>query len=613
MKIKLNKREIGILTIALVVGLIFGWLFFHSSGNNVAEEGHNHELEAGQVKTTWTCSMHPQIKKDQAGQCPICGMDLIPLENDLEEEAAAPEEVQMSNAAIKLAEVETAIVKIGKPERTVFLLGTVKPDERNISELTARFGGRIEKLFVNFTGQDVKKGQKLAMIYSPELISAQKELLEALKYKETNPGFYKATRTKLKLWDLSEEQIDNLEKAGETQHYFELLSPISGTVTMRHVSLGDYVKEGNPLFEVINLRKVWVMFDAYESDLPWIRSGDEMSFVIQSVPGKTFKGKVKYIDPFINAKTRVAKVRVELNNPNLELKPEMYASGTLQSKMKQTDDLLIPRSAVLWTGKRAMVYVKVPNRKQNSFVYREIGLGPKAGNFYVVLEGLMEGEEIAVNGVFKIDASAQLAGKPSMMNPSADGGKVSTGHKHGGTTMSDEEMEQMESSDTKSGLDSKSNPDLKKGIPQAFRKQLSAVLDKYLELKDAFVETDEAKAEAKAKLVLEALDKVDMGLLKGDAHNMWMNIQKPLKENLSGIVQMKGIEMKRSHFSIVSDKLSEALKMFGVHTEKTVYLEFCPMANDNNGAYWVSLDKEIKNPYFGDKMLTCGEVKEVIQ
>jgi len=601
MKIKLNKREIGIMAIALVAGLIFGWLFFNGSGNTVIEDGHNHELETGQEKTVWTCSMHPQIKKDEAGQCPICGMDLIPLENDMKEEAAAPEEVQMSQAAMKLAEVETTIVKKGKPERTVFLLGTVKPDERNISELTARFGGRIEKLFINFTGQDVKKGQKLAMIYSPELISAQKELLETMKYKETNPGFYKATRTKLKLWDLTEEQIDNLEKAGETQHYFELLSPISGTVTMRHVSLGDYIKEGNPLFEVINLRKVWVMFDAYESDLPWIRTGDEMNFTIQSVPGKTYKGKVKYIDPFINAKTRVAKVRVELNNPNLELKPEMYASGTLQSKMEQTTDLLIPRSAVLWTGKRAVVYVKVPNRKQTSFVYREIGLGSQAGNFYVILDGLKEGEEIAINGVFKIDASAQLAGKPSMMNP--DGGKVSTGHNHGGTPMSDEDMGKMDES-------AKPNPALKKDVPKAFKQQLGAVLDKYLELKDAFVETDEAKAEARAEFILEELENVDMGLLKGDAHNSWMKIQKPLKDNLKGIVQMKGIEMKRKHFSIVSDNLYKVLEAFGNPDAQQLYYQYCPMAFDDEGAYWISNEKQIRNPYFGDKMLKCGETKK---
>ena len=602
MKTKINKREIVIITIAMAAGLIFGWIFFHGSGNTNYETEHNHELQAGQEKTIWTCSMHPQIKMDEPGQCPICGMDLIPLENDMEDEAAAPEEIQMSEAAIKLAEVETAIVKKGKPERTVFLLGTVKPDERNISELTARFGGRIEKLFVNFTGQNVKKGQKLAMIYSPELISAQKELLEALKYKETNPGFYKATRTKLKLWDLSEEQIDNLEKAGETQHYFELLSPISGTVTMRHVSLGDYVKEGNPLFEVINLRKVWVMFDAYESDLPWIRIGDEMNFTIQSVPGKTFSGKVKYIDPFINAKTRVAKVRVELNNPNLELKPEMYASGTLKSKMEQTDDLLIPRSSVLWTGKRAVVYVKVPNRKQTSFVYREIGLGPQAGNFYVVLDGLHEGEEIAINGVFKIDASAQLAGKPSMMNP--EGGKASTGHNHGGTPMSDEEMEKM---DDKPGKDKKTGS---YELPMAFIMQLEKMTGEYLKLKDAFVATNENEAEEAAQKTLEALNNVDMKLLSGDAHNVWMGSQKPFKENLQGIIQMKGIEMKRRHFSIVSDNLYKVLEAFGNPEIQPLYYQYCPMAFDDEGAYWISNEKEIRNPYFGDKMLKCGEVKK---
>ena len=191
------------------------------------------------------------------------------------------------------------------------------------------------------------------------------------------------------------------------------------------MALGDYVKEGNPLFEVIDLHKVWVMFDAYESDLPWIRKGDKINFTMQSLPGKTYSGKVSYIDPFIDPSTRVAQVRIEMNNPDLKFKPEMFANGVLESNIaEKSDALLIPKSSILWTGKRAVVYVKVPNRKNPSFLYRVIDLGPEAGNFYVVASGLMEGEEIATNGVFKIDASAQLAGKPSMMNP--DGGKVNT-------------------------------------------------------------------------------------------------------------------------------------------------------------------------------------------
>lgn len=435
MKTNINKRDMKLMAITLLAGFFFGWLFFHSSNN---ETTHDHEQETVAKETIYTCSMHPQIKQNKPGLCPICAMELIPLATiESEGDHVDPNEIQMTKAALALASIQTTIVKKGIPEKDVQLLGKVKADERKISELTARFGGRIEKLFINYTGQQVRKGEKLGNIYSPELITAQKELLEAVKYKTSNPSFYKASRAKLKLWDLTDAQIDAIETRGETKTYFDIQSPISGTVTKRHVSIGDYIKEGSPLFEVINLSKVWVMFDAYESDLPWIKKGDQIEFTLQSVPGKQFNGKVTFIDPFIDPQTRVAQVRVELNNPDGQLKPEMFASGILKSNTAQnTHELLIPKSAILWTGKRAVVYVKVPDRESNTFLYRQITLGPEAGNFYVVTDGLSEGEEIATNGVFKIDAAVQLAGKSSMMNP--DGGQVSTGHNHGEMEMNEE-------------------------------------------------------------------------------------------------------------------------------------------------------------------------------
>ena len=563
---KIDRKTLIIGAAALILGLLLGWAIFGGSSPKASEQTELAENDHAGEAEIWTCSMHPQIRMDEPGQCPICGMDLIPLEEEVsEDEITSPDEIQMSEAGMKLAEVQTVRVRKGQPERTVYLLGIVKPDERNIAELTARFGGRIEKLSVNFTGQNVRKGDKLATIYSPELISAQRELLEAAKYRETNPGFYKAARTKLSLWDLTEDQINSLENSGEVQHYFSLLSPISGTVTKRDVSIGDYIKVGSPMFEVINLKKVWVMFDAYESDLPWISTGDEIEFTIQSLPARIFKGKVKYIDPFIDEKTRVAKVRIELNNPKLELKPEMFANGILRSKIKSTNDLLIPKSAILWTGKRAVVYVKVPNRKQPTFVYREIVLGPEAGNFYVVASGLQEGEEIAVNGVFKIDAAAQLAGKPSMMNP--EGGKINTmpGMDMGGGD--EAEMEETSSSKSKTEKNTEETP-------MAFKMQLGKVVDQYLILKDAFVSSDEKVVEAAARKTLDALEKVDMTLLKGDAHNQWMKLQKPIKDNLNGIIQMKGMEMKRSHFSIVSEKLTEAIETFDVQSNQTSLLYY---------------------------------------
>ena len=429
LKIKENyKLIIGV----FAVGLLMGWIIFHSSGEatNTAQdlnEHAGHEQESAEP-TIWTCSMHPQIKQDKPGLCPICAMDLIPLAamgsggDDVD-----PNEIVMTESAAKLASVQTMLVTSAVPEMTIRLQGKVQADERNIAELTSRYGGRIEKLFVNFTGQNVSKGEKLATIYSPALVTAQRELLEAVSFKETRPSLYTAAKGKLKLWDLTDEQITAIEARGEPQVYFEVLSPISGTVFKRHVSIGDYVKEGTGLFEIIDLTKVWVMFDAYESDLPWIKKGDMVDITFQALPGKNFTAKVSFIDPFINGKTRVAQVRVALNNSNKELKPEMFANGIVASNIAaSSDQILIPKSSVLWTGKRAVVYVKVQDRESPSFLYREIVLGPEAGAYYVVAEGLAEGEEIVVNGVFKIDAASQLQGLPSMMNPS--GGTGSTPH-----------------------------------------------------------------------------------------------------------------------------------------------------------------------------------------
>jgi Cu(I)/Ag(I) efflux system membrane fusion protein len=582
----------------LIAGLFLGWLFFHPSKaervyNNQIEnhEGHDH---ASEDPTTWTCSMHPQIKQDKPGQCPICAMDLIPIKIfQSAEDDVDPNEIVLSESAAKLADIQTLVVTKGSPQKTLYLQGKVHADERNIAELTARFGGRIEKLYVNFTGQNVRKGEKLATIYSPDLLSAQRELLEAVSFKENRPSFYTAAKAKLKLWDLTDEQITAIEENGEPQLYFEVLSPISGTVMMRHVALGDYVKEGSALFQVTDLKKIWVMFDAYESDLPWINLGDHLRLTIPSIPGKEFDGKVAFIDPFINAKTRIAKVRIELPNPGLKLKPEMFANGVLHSNIAESSDhLLIPKSSILWTGKRAVVYVKVPSRESPSFLYREIILGPEAGNFYLVAEGLNEGEEIAVNGVFKIDAASQLEGKPSMMNPG--GGKVSLGHDHG--TMTAEVIE----------------GEVETEINVEFKKQLQSVYKSYLLMKDAFVASDAKKSAEFALKVKTSLKDVDMGLLQGDAHMLWMKYLDVLESSIAAISKETNLDIQRVSFAVFNNAFYSSLKAFGLH-QGTVYYQYCPMANGDKGAFWLSDIENIENPYFGDEMLRCGETRETLE
>jgi Cu(I)/Ag(I) efflux system membrane fusion protein len=600
------KNNYKLIIVAIFVGIFFGWLFFYSSEeatlvnpDTVSHEGHDHSAEES---TIWTCSMHPQIKQNKPGKCPICAMDLIPLASmSVEGDDVDPYEIVMTESAAKLADIQSMVVSKGVPEKTIYLQGKVQSDERNVAVITARFGGRIEQLFVNFTGQNVRKGEKLATIYSPDLVTAQHELLEAVTFKESRPSLYKAVRNKLKLWDLTDKQISAIEVKGEPQYYFEILSPISGTVIMRHVAIGDYVKEGTTLFKVVDLSKIWVMFDAYESDLPWIKLGDKVDFTIQALPGKNFSAKVSYIDPFINAETRVAKVRVVVPNPKLNLKPEMFVNGLLESKIAETaNEILVPKSSVLWTGKRAVVYVKVPDRQSPSFLYREVVLGPEVGSFFVVTEGLDEGEEIATNGVFKIDAAAQLVGFPSMMNP--DGGKTSSAHNHGEGSMSDEEIKEIE--ETENGAIYYS-----KYVSDKFKKQLGDLIDVYLKMKDTFVAINENEVNLEAKKVLASLNNVDMTLLVGDAHISWMKLLANLESNLNGIISMNGIEMKRKHFSTVSDDLIDAIKKFGMPNKKAIYVQFCPMAFNNKGVYWLSDKKEIRNPYFGDKMLKCGEIK----
>jgi Cu(I)/Ag(I) efflux system membrane fusion protein len=593
----------------LIAGIFLGWLFFHPSKNStdsirpeqIGHEGHDHADEA---TTMWTCSMHPQIKLDKPGKCPICAMDLVPV-SDIQSarEDVHPDEIQMTESAARLAEIQTVRVSKGVPGKEIFLQGKVQADERKISALTARFGGRIEKLFVSFTGENVKKGDKLATIYSPDLVTAQRELLEATHYKDVRPALYQAAKGKLRLWDLTEAQIDAIEEKGEPQLYFDILSPISGTVTMRHVALGDYVKEGSALFEVIDLTHVWIMFDAYESDLPWIKKGDRVSYTLQSLPGKTFQGKVIYIDPFIDPVTRVAKVRVHKNNPGLSLKPEMFVNGSFESSIAgATNEILIPKSSILWTGKRAVVYVRVPGRDDPSFIYREIELGPESGNFYVVGEGLKEGEEIAVNGVFKIDAAAQLAGKPSMMNP--EGGKASMGHDHGTMTPGTEEehTEHQTMQESQNSLE----------VKPKFKEQLQGVYAAYLLMKDAFVASDPGKVTNYAAQLKTSLKDVDMGLVEGDAHREWMSQSEKLNKELNKISSSNDIEYQRSAFAELNDVFYTSLKSFGL-PHGTVYYQFCPMAFGDKGAYWFSADKEIKNPYFGDAMLSCGETREEME
>ena len=415
------KQKVFSISGTLIIGLFLGWLFFHSSQKN---EKKTDQLTESTKGTIWTCSMHPQIRMPKPGKCPICGMELIPLVQTVTS-SIDPDAIHMSKEAIELADVLTSKVTKQMPVKEVRLYGKVQADERLFQNQTAHVPGRIEKLYINFTGESVVKGELLAEIYSPELINAQQDLLETAKTKLHQPELYEASKEKLRQLKLTDEQIADIENSGVVQNNFKVVSNTAGTVMDRLVNTGDHVSEGAVLLEIADLSKVWVMFDAYESDLQFLHKDEKISFTIQALPGIDFTGNIIFIDPVIDPVTRVAKVRVETGNQSGKLKPEMFATGIVSSTLTEfADKVVVPKSAVLWTGKRSVVYVKQQGSDEPVFKIREVELGPMLGESYIIMKGLSEGEEIVTNGTFSVDATAQLEGKPSMMNPI--GGKTSS-------------------------------------------------------------------------------------------------------------------------------------------------------------------------------------------
>ncbi|WP_347173915.1 efflux RND transporter periplasmic adaptor subunit [Polaribacter uvawellassae] len=579
----------------LAIGLVLGWILFGNSSTQESQHNHNETTNTNQK---WTCSMHPQIMKSEPGDCPICGMDLIPAASN--SDGLLADQFMLSNNAMALANIQTSIVDKGnQQDNFIKLSGKIVENEESNAVQVSYFSGRIEKLNVSFTGEKINKGQLLATIYSPELYAAQQELITAANLKESQPTLYKAVKSKLKLWKLNDMQITQIEASGKVIENFPVYATVSGTVSAKLVEQGDYIKQGQPLLKISKLSTVWGNFDVYENQIDNFKKGQEVMVSTNAYANEEFKGKVDFIDPILNTETRIVTLRVVLNNKHNKFKPGMFVEAKIKNRTgNKNNTVSIPSSAVLWTGKRSVVYIK-QNTTKPVFEMREITLGKKLGDSYEVLEGLSNGDEIVTNGVFTIDAAAQLQGKKSMMNKV--GGKVMTGHEgHLG----------METKKTNKIDHSKMNERIKVSIN--FQNQLENVFNSYIKLKDELVNEDANNAMLTSKIILENISQVDMKQLTDkNAHNHWMTIEKEIKVSANSISKSSDIKVQRDHFKHLSSHLINAIKLFGIN--KKVFVDFCPMANNNKGAYWLSKQQKITNPYYGQAMLSCGEVKQILE
>ncbi|WP_335964292.1 efflux RND transporter periplasmic adaptor subunit [Galbibacter sp. PAP.153] len=406
------KKNTIYIIIAAIAGLLLGYVLF--SGTNAVEKKEEHLHSKNEQM--WTCSMHPQIMRPEPGDCPICGMDLIPAGHQ-DKDSINVNRFSMTKNAMALANIQTTIVgNITAKANTISLSGKIQPNEDETFTQPAHFNGRIEKLYVKSVGETVNKGQAIAVLYSPELISAQQELLTAYKMKESQPGLYTAVRNKFKNWMIPEKEINEIVSSGKVKNRFTIYSHISGVVTNLEATEGSHIMDGKAIFTTANLNSVWAVFDAYETQIPNIKKGQKIQITTNAYPSKTINATINYIDPILNTETRTVEVRAVLKNQDSALKPGMFVQATLQNVGTESNmEISIPASAVMWTGKRSVVYVK-DTAGTPTFEMRRIEIGSKNGEYYTVINGLQNGEEVVTQGTFTVDAAAQLQGKASMMN-----------------------------------------------------------------------------------------------------------------------------------------------------------------------------------------------------
>ncbi|MFQ5466049.1 MAG: efflux RND transporter periplasmic adaptor subunit [Thermodesulfobacteriota bacterium] len=355
----------------------------------------------------WQAPMDPTYIADEPGKSPM-GMDLVPVYEG-EEDASEPGTVKIDPVTVQNIGVRTAEVKRMPLSRTVRTVGRVDYDEKRVYMVHAKIDGWVEKLYFDFTGQEVKKGDMLLEFYSPKLISAQEEFLLARRYagavKEVGrSSLLDLARRRLELWDVPAHQIAELEETGRAMRTLHIESPATGIIIKKPVVEGLYVKPGTNLYTIADISKVWVYADIYEYETPWVKVGQAAEVTVPAYPGRVFKGKVSFIYPFLEPKTRTLKVRLEFKNPGFKLKPDMYVNVKLASVVGRSA-IAVPKEAVLLSGERSVVML---SRGGGKFMPREVTLGVETEDHYQVLGGLSEGDIVVTSAQFLIDSEAKL-------------------------------------------------------------------------------------------------------------------------------------------------------------------------------------------------------------
>lgn len=718
------------IAILLPIALFFaGWWFGLPSEQPHSTGTHGATSVSPQV---WTCSMHPQVRQPSSGLCPICNMDLIPLLSNGNEEAGL-RELTISPEAASLLDIRVSPAVKSPAQMTVSMFGKIDYDERRTVTTSARMAGRLDRLFADFTGTTVSKGDAIAKIYSPQLvvdqytlINAKNEWLDAKSKsgRASKLGMLEIAREKMRLLNLSEKQIVAIEGQKVPKDHITLLAPQSGVIVSLNVKEGDYVKRGDSLFSIADMKSVWLRMEAYESDLQWLRYAQDVTFTVEAIPGRTFHGPIAFIDTKLDPNRRITKVRVNVANEAKLLKPGMFANALVKSNIALDgavlsadlagkwispmhpeiikngpgscdicgmplvpaeqlgfiapsspieNPLLIPVSAVLRTGSRAVVYVRIPDETEPTFVGREINLGSRVGDFFIVNNGLSEGELVVTNGAYKLDSELQIKAQPSMMNPNAGlkeysskhaplqitgqwsailriYGKITAAMQNGNSQTASNELGKMQSA-----LRAINHDQLQAGelaLWNEFSMRLDNTLDEVSTMptnRSSLELLNKQFEEVRRFTGLSSIAIAPMGSDKkwltalASTKDHYLTIAKLLAADqrdatlkaLPGLMDealklpsdpdteqlrdaVKHLNMQndiagvRKAFKPVSDALISLVRKHGLDQLGDLFVVHCPMADDGKGADWLSEINEVQNPYFGAMMLGCGSVTDTL-
>ncbi len=600
-----------------LAGLLLGFFFF---GNKKQPPKDMHEHTASEKKEeVWTCSMHPNVRKSKPGQCPICFMDLIRLKED--SGSTDGKTLKLSAAARKLAEVKTAPVLSGPATRTLRLPGTVQLDETRIKHVTAWVGGRIEKLYVNYTGIPVNKGDHMAEFYSPDLLAAQEELRRSTG----NENLHRNVIERLLRWGIDRKQINSFKSSTAPSELVTINSPAAGIVVEKAVKEGMYVKQGTRLFSIADMNQLWLMAKIYERDIQWLRYGQPVECEFEAFPGRIFPGTIAFIAPVLSETSRTVDARINIDNKNGLLTPGMFGRITIKVTLGKGGEvvspalagkwispmhpeiikdgpgtcdvcgmdlvpiesmgfktqpvkempLIVPETSVLWSGTRSIVFKEVKHEETGLYEANEVVLGPKVDNGYMIFSGLSKDDRVVIEGAFKLDAEQQIRAKTSMMSP-------------------DREIVNQPASTGQPALSAKETALVEKQIKLCLNISTALAADNLAAATQAAKEAHNALPDLKntnSKRIKELADKMMPILMKMMQRS---DIQKT-REDLFRLTPIL-----KELISSVENKLS-----FAIHED------YCPMAFNNKGAGWFQPATELANPYYGAMMLRCGETKKV--